>query len=764
MEFRHFVYGKFSSRFPEFGTMVAGPAHGPEVGNGDYKAVQEFIINKLDALLYGHIPFSFSVLPEVLWAFKEYTLYIRFFPPLPDQRGTLVAPLFHCFLLDEADLKAIDYSPWKLRSFFVKQYEELSIIGHDGSVWLSQEEANRGGQKTIGIEMTAASFPASNGQLVKPGRYQDYYNVVARDAIATLASLEPEQKMSLFASGILLNGNAELLQRFSNKSIHFVFTDLREDQGTATAYNQVSGTQLGMIAPDEPAAEKEPVVMPAVSQAAMDRPKISEAQYPEHPVVGPGINNHNKEREHVDDLKIVESRFSEENKLRLSEYEPVPTGKLPEDGGTKVERIESGNASDIQFRIGNENIFTATIIISKSAVDIQDALCDSFQIKGRSEREFTDTKVEEGKSYIYQVKSMVNDTETIQTFLVTMPPRPISQLNHTRSHPGAAISLEWTASLNDFPVIYRLVRTTTDHTGKVEQYTEMVPANSYTDNYIPENAASIKYRINAENETTGQAGQGVETSAIEMPNRRRASEDHLSPADTSGKFLSFIKRKRNTLIIAGLLLIVAALVCYILSIKAGTGKEIRREKGGTQTIVHPKQDIPAGDNDVEKQKGEQPAPVTEGDATTVEDDETTSSTEAEKGVLEAAKLKAESKPKPAGPKAPPRGAGQAKQHDGQKTDPSTGNGTASGRAQQAVSRISAADPTLISTGDAKTLIPSVTNKPSAETKMDKTAQDAPAETAKEKGEEQGAGKEANKDAGKSAATKKGNRNNRPKKK
>lgn len=510
MKFKHFVFGKFKSQFPEFGVRVCDDASFITRGANGLEDIANYFQNHYRSIFYSAI-FPESN-PEIIARIKDKYVYARFYPPFEGLRGTNIECLFHAFVFTKKEMEYINYCPWRLKRNFIKEFNSTEIIGYDDDVWLKAgqcgiEEYN----KAINIEIDSVNAGKS-----VDGFYQEhsaYYVIVNSDPEALLTRLDVPIRLSLFSSGILLNGNTNVLYNLYSKRIHFVFLPKAANSGIPDSFITLLPQNLNQL---------------IISETTESNVKIKPKEE---------INN------------------DEDNESPRIVIEPVINPELVE------AKFENGN---IRIRWQNNNNFKVNIIIERKTESEQSflELPHTIVLEPMAESTFNDTEIKNGEEYTYRLQQYIAGTSPKEgEFSLTPPIRTIPfsvdpvTLKCSFDRVNLSINLKWKHPKNSFPIAYNIYRVRLSDLEKVN-----IISNLYGESFIDTNGielTSYSYSIVVVEPKSGIVSQPVQitcdgdvndtfhetmrdsNSTFQKKKQKLGDENVETPPKKSNKYLLF---------------------------------------------------------------------------------------------------------------------------------------------------------------------------------------------------------------------------------
>jgi len=515
MTMRHFVFGKFEEQSPDHDIRIMDSITAAAVAEKRTATLNlgHAIRNRFATIFYGSLPFP-TLNPELIFTvdcleekelqsfknhYKDYYLYVRFYPPFIEIRNLDSKILcFHAFLISHNEMAEFNYCPWRLKNYFIKAYKPRGIIGYDGSSWLTFDECATRPDK---YNVRDIPIPAVTQALAQPlfESFPLYYVINNKEPELLLENTVPvATRLAMFSSGIYFNCIAAQLATMYGKPLHFIF--LSKLTGTIPAeFSLIKSEDLQTL-----------------------KPEVELRQVVNWPPFKSNGNNGDIELPPLppdDDLKValaasnVEARLLED---RTVELKWVNNNKV--DVNVKIKRQSKREGQDF------EELDGFTLVIANGPYS------------------YKDITTETGNEYVYRVQLYVPgnplspnaDSEPVRT-----NPKAIQALTVRRDNPGT--TLRWQRPDNVYPVKYDIFRTNGNETARQlikTGHTELY----FIDADVQDSLAS-KYSVEVVEPESGARSKPIEsniekyTSALTVPTP--APEAELLPVIPEQKAILF---------------------------------------------------------------------------------------------------------------------------------------------------------------------------------------------------------------------------------
>ncbi|MFT3908010.1 MAG: hypothetical protein QM737_01180 [Ferruginibacter sp.] len=224
MEIKHFIFGKFKEREPDFGIRIMSPALDITLATNCFKKIMRI---KQLCDLTPDIPSYIECIGREEKSGVYF--YVRFFPSKNniDEFGSEMTGFFHAMIFNEQDLNKVDFRPWRCKDRFVKIFDSEKIIGWDNSVWLDSEELKFSGHSVKKIAINIDHVYSGNKPISDNALYKSEDNSIqfiqTLNVYSCLEDLESSSLVRMFNMGVILNYPVESGEvKYINDDIKFV--------------------------------------------------------------------------------------------------------------------------------------------------------------------------------------------------------------------------------------------------------------------------------------------------------------------------------------------------------------------------------------------------------------------------------------------------------------------------------------------------------------------------------------------------------------
>ena len=549
MEILHFVFGKFQTKSPEFNVWIADSFY----SDGKYNGLTNFIINRFNRVFYKNLGYQIAEFPEVITYYENNFLYLKFYPATLEERGSDISPLCHCFLFTPQQMAAINYAPWRLRNKFMQGFGGLEIIGYDGAIWITRDEAaEKKAAKTFKIEIEASQEVAT-WQLEKNiNPFSQYYAIRTNRQEDVFQHLEPQKKLDIFASGVLCRGDLGLVRLLGSGPIHFALVPTHFENAPRN-YNLLDEFGFQQLRHETNEAVQHPSL---ISGHADTRPPEDFTQ-----PSSASSSSHTQLTEATNDTTGGTKRI-ERPALAKDEYPYVEKKEVPEKH-EELKLVKSSFVAQNEIQPRQDRTDTVTNEVKKIQVDINTKTTEqgitvfirnksSFQIEGSLVRhskepgntiaiqkkifinegggyEIIDLNVQNGKIYTYELNASPAENQSMVFVIETQAhAHPLAPIITESKVFEDRVMLLWKSD-NEFEVKYYLRKLEMDENSRLNIVNEFnIKVDNYFDHEIRINT-NTQYEVAAVDVVTNVQSSFTKSEIIVLKSAATLDVSTLSP-------------------------------------------------------------------------------------------------------------------------------------------------------------------------------------------------------------------------------------------